>query len=215
MNKVKKRWKCPVTGLLLLTAVVVLLSWVADIYAWQIEDAVSGEQVRVQSLLSAEGIRWWLRSTVENFSRFALPDRVVILSLGAGVMLYALLGYNPRSRKSQRAMTGALLVLAIYVLLIFCITFSSWGILRGANGGLLRSPFMEGLPFLISVGLGLTGLAYGFASGRYRREQDVMIGFLYLMPYLGVYFVWTFFISQLLACLDYTRLDQFLWLLFS
>lgn len=214
MNKVKEGWIRPVTGLLLLTGVVVLVSWIADIYGWQVMDTVSGEWVRVQSLLCAEGIRWWLRSTVDNFSRYAIPDAVIVLSLGVGLALHALSGYKPRSHKSRRALTGASLVLALYSLLILCATFSSWGILRGANGGLLRSPFMEGLPFLLSVGFGLTGFVYGVVSGRYRREQDVMAGLLYLMPYVGIYFVWTFFASQLLACLDYTRLDQYVWLLF-
>lgn len=214
MNKVKGGGIRPVTGLLLLTGIVVLVSWVADIYGWQVSDTASGEWVRVQSLLSAEGIRWWLRSTVDNFRRYAVPEAVIVLSLGVGLALHALSGYKPRSRKNRRALTGASLVLALYSLLILCATFSSWGILRGANGGLLRSPFMEGLPFLLSVGFGLTGLVYGFLSGRYRREQDVMAGFLCLMPYVGVYFVWTFFAAQLLACLDYTRLDQYVWLLF-
>lgn len=41
----------------------------------------------------------------------------------------------------------AVTVAGIYVALILWLTFSSYGILRGVNGGLMHSPFIAGILF--------------------------------------------------------------------
>lgn len=102
----------------------------------------------------------------------------------------------------------ALLACLSYVLLILGATFSSWGILRGVNGSLMRSPFIMGILFLLSFGIGLTGMVFGFVSGRYRSDGDVIEGLTYPMKLLGVYFVIAFFASQMFACLEYSQLDK-------
>lgn len=117
-------------------------------------------------------------------------------------------GYKQLSRKERRAILSALSVGLLYALLVLWATFSSWGILRSVNGGLIRSPFMAGILFLLSFGIGLMGMVYGFASGRYRTDGDVVEGLAHSMKLLGVYFVIAFFASQMFACFEYSRLDQ-------
>ena len=53
------------------------------------------------------------------------------------------------------------------------------------NGGLIRSPFIEGILFLLSFGIGLMGMVYGFASGRYRTDGDVIEGLTQPMKLLS------------------------------
>ena len=103
--------------------------------------------------------------------------------------------YRPLSRKERRAIMISIVVAAIYVALILWLTFSSYGILRGVNGGLMHSPFIAGILFLLSLGAGITGMAYGFSSGRYRTDNDVIEGLTQPMKLLGVYFVIAFFCS--------------------
>lgn len=117
-------------------------------------------------------------------------------------------GFKQLSRKEQRALIGAISVGVLYVIIIFLATFSSWGILRSVNGGLIRSPFIEGILFLLSFGIGLMGMVYGFASGRYRTDEDVIAGFAQPMKLLGIYFVIAFFAAQMFACFEYSRLDK-------
>mgnify|MGYP003594227377 FL=1 len=52
------------------------------------------------------------------------------------------------------------------------------------------------------------GTIYGFASGRYRRDSDVITGLSHPMQLLGVYFVIAFFAAQMFACFEYSRLDK-------
>lgn len=117
-------------------------------------------------------------------------------------------GYKQLSRKERRAMLSAVGVGLFYAAIILWATFSSWGILRGVNGGLIRSPFMIGILFLLSFGIGLMGMVYGFASGRYRTDGDVIEGLTQPMKLLGVYFVIAFFASQMFACFEYSNLDE-------
>ncbi|MBR6432925.1 MAG: AbgT family transporter [Bacteroides sp.] len=341
----------PATMFFLLTLAVILLSWMFDIYGLSVAHPQTGEEIRVQSLLSPEGIRWLLRHAITNFTGFAPLGLVIVAMFGIGVaqhsgfidacirrgvrsrrapwrtLLWVIVsgllsnvvgdagyiillpiaatlfqsvglhpiggiitayvsvscgysanvflttldpmlaaytqeaadaaniatgqtgplcncyflfvstfllafiiyritrkrllpclgdyegnirfdGFKQLSRKERRAMVASVIVALLYTAIILWATFSSWGILRSVNGGLIRSPFIVGILFLISFGIGLTGMVYGFASGRYRTDGDVIEGLTQPMKLLGVYFVITFFAAQMFACFEYSRLDR-------
>ena len=71
MKSSKWRMPHPATMFFVLTMVVVLLSWIFEIYGLSVMLPQTGEEIRVQSLLSPEGIRWLLRHMVTNFTGFA------------------------------------------------------------------------------------------------------------------------------------------------
>lgn len=75
----------PATMFLMLTLVVVFLSWIFDIYGLSVVNPADGEEIRVQSLLSPEGIRWLLRHVVTNFTGFAPLGMVMVTMFGIGV----------------------------------------------------------------------------------------------------------------------------------
>lgn len=139
---------------------------------------------------------------------YYITRRHLLPSLGRYVGNVHINDYKQLSQKERRAMTGAVVVGLIYTLVIIFATFSPWGILSSVNGGLIRSPFIEGILFLLSFGIGLMGTIYGFASGRYRSDSDVIDGFTYPMKLLGTYFVIAFFAAQMFACFDYSHLDK-------
>ena len=62
--------------------------------------------------------------------------------------------------------------------------------------------------FFFSLGAGFLGLAYGFSSGRYRSDNDVIEGLTQPMKLLGVYFVFAFFAALNFACFEYSHLDK-------
>lgn len=342
----------PATMFFLLTLGIIFLSWIFDVYSLSVRLPQTGEEIRVRSLLSPEGIRWLLRHIVTNFTGFTPLGLVIVAMFGIGVaqhsgfidacirkgiraqiynpwrivfgvivlgllsnvvgdagyiillpiaatlfhsvglhpiggiitayvsvscgysanillstldpMLAAVtleaadmtnvpgqcigplcnyyffsvstfllafiiyritrrkllpaLGeyygnntsssYKQLSRKEQRALLVAVIVGLLYAILILWATFSSWGILRGINGGLIRSPFIIGILFLLSFGIGLMGMVYGFVSGHYRTDCDVVEGLIQPMRLLGVYFVIAFFASQMFACFEYSHLDK-------
>ncbi|MCS3284606.1 AbgT family transporter [Bacteroides salyersiae] len=352
MKSSKWRMPHPATMFFVLTMVVVLLSWIFEIYGLSVTLPQTGEEIRVQSLLSPEGIRWLLRHMVTNFTGFAPLGMVIVAMFGIGVaqhsgfinacirhgirgkqdkdkiILWVILlgllsnvvgdagyiillpiaatlfhsvglhpvagiitayasvacgysanivlstmdpllartteeaavaggiehgdtgavvqllfyvcfylshngrslcwvtrrkllpamgtyegsthfdGYKPLSRKERRALTMAVIVGVIYVAIVLWSTFSSYGILRGVSGNLMRSPFIMGILFLLSLGAGLMGTVYGFSSGRYRTDADVIDGLAQPMKLLGVYFVIAFFAAQMFALFRIFALRQ-------
>ncbi len=75
----------PATFYFLLTLFVVFLSWILDIYGWSATETTQGEIFKVQSLLNPEGIRWWLRNVVSNYTGFAPLGMVLVAMLGIGI----------------------------------------------------------------------------------------------------------------------------------
>lgn len=69
----------------LLTLIVIIASWVGDIYGLSIIFPQSGEEVRVQNLLNADGLRWMLQNFVTNFTGFTPLGMVVIAMFGLGI----------------------------------------------------------------------------------------------------------------------------------
>ena len=178
------------TVFFLLTVAVALFSWIGSIYGLG----------KVQSLLSPEGIRWELRHAMGNFVQTPALGIVMMLFLGFGITVHSgvwgTLGRivkrgKPISRKEKRA-----LILA------------GWTMLRSVTGSLTNSPFQKGIYYLISFGVGLSGMAFGYASGRFRDDKDIIKGMSCLFSRFADYFVALFFIVQFFSSLMYTNLVE-------
>ena len=347
----------PATMYFLLTAIIILLSWILDIYGIGLINPQTGEDLRIQSLISPEGIRWLLRHIVTNFTNFPPLGMVIVAMFGIGVaqnsgfldicirrvvrnnnkksfiiLLVIMLGlisniigdagyiillpiaaslfHNIKLRpiigiitayvsvacgysanviistmdpllakitdeaivsnglrgvmvgpfsnylfmafstifivaiiywivtktlipqiqghnsvidiqdsvitkKEIRALYIASIIGLIYFSIIILSTFSSFGILRGVTGNLMRSPFIMGVLFLISFGLGVMGTAYGLCTGKYKSDIDVVKGLAQPMKLISFYLVIAFFAAQMFACLEYTNIDKYLIVLSS
>src|SRR5690554_3563519 len=73
------------------------------------------------------------------------------------------------------------------------------GFLRSAEGGLLDSPLIKGVVAMLFITAGLMGLAYGFTTGAYKNDADVMNGLAGSMKTLATYLVLVFFAAQFVA----------------
>ena len=189
----------------LLTLALALFSWIGSIYGL-------GE---VQSLLSAEGIRWVLGHVVENYVQSPVLGMVLILFMGMGIVfrsgLYdAVKRFASRnkllSRKERRALTLAVGVLLLYFAMLVVSMFLPWNLYWNITGGWLHSPFSKGLVYLLSIGMGLGGLVYGYVSDTFRHLSDVVEGMSSLIAERSFTFVSLFFIIQFFSSLEYTRL---------
>lgn len=83
----KNKWQMPhpATMFLLLTIAVIIVSWICDIYGLSITLASSGEEIRVQNLLSADGMRWMIQNLITNFTGFTPLGMAVIAIFGLGL----------------------------------------------------------------------------------------------------------------------------------
>lgn len=221
------RW---LTGLFLLLWIALfaaaLFSWVGSIYG-----------LPVHNLLSTDGLRWLLRSAIPLFLASPLGNVLVVL-MGAGPVchsgLLSALGrlIVPRSSsgtqrhknaeavslatpsrlslRQRRALIASLTFFTLYVLLVLLCIFGPHGILLGITGGLAHSPFSEGFPLLLALGLALTGTLYGCFVGKYSFVTGLFQGSCHLFRRMAPALVLLFFSTLLFAVLDYTVLSPLL-----
>ena len=80
------------------------------------------------------------------------------------------------------------------------------GFLRGADGGLLSSPLIRGVVAMLFITAGGMGLAYGFSTGTYKNDSDVINGMADSMKTLAIYLVLVFFAAQFVAYFKWSNL---------
>lgn len=193
----------------LLTLVLALFSWIGSIYGLE----------GVQSLLSAEGIRWVLGHVVGNYVQCPALGIMLILFMGLGIVirsgLYDVLKRFFRkekllSRKERRALTLASATLFIYVALVCTSMWLPWNLLRSITGSWAHSPFSEGFVYILSVGLGLTGMVYGYVSDTFRSMADVVESMASMIASRAFSLVSLFFVVQFFSSLAYTHLADWM-----
>lgn len=193
----------------LLTLALALFSWIGSIYGL-------GE---VQSLLSAEGIRWILGHVVENYVQCPALGIVLVALMGLGVVvrsgLYDVLKRFCRkekqlSRKERRALTLASVVGVIYAVLVCVSMWLPWNLLWGVTGSWIHSPLAKGFVYVLSIGVGLSGMVYGYVSDTFRSLSDVFLGMSWLIARKASYFVGLFFTAQFFSSLAYTHLSEWM-----
>lgn len=189
----------------LMTVLLALLSWIGSIYG--------GEPV--QSMLSMEGVRWILRHVVSDYVQTPALGIVFVMLMGLGIgsragLYHALVRFFRKgsglSGRERRALTLASAVWGGYMVVAFCSMF----FLKSVTGELVHSPFLKGLVYILSFGVGLSGMVYGFASNSYRTTRDVITGMSSLIASRASYFVTLFMVVQFFSALSYTGLGAWM-----
>lgn len=148
---------------------LIVVSWL-----WS---AASGGAVR--SLISSEGIRWFLGSFQ---SMVAQPPLVWLLLLlaawgavcesGFGALLLA--PRTPLTSRQQFAIRVACAFLFIYVVVILLLTLPSHAILLSAAGRLFPSPFSRSIVPVVAFAVILVSLVYGRLAGTLSSLSDAI-----------------------------------------
>jgi len=110
---------------------------------------------------------------------------------------------KPNERKGLRV-AGITMLICLVLLLIGMIP--AQGILRGEDGSLLASPVIKGIVALIFLLGAISGMAFGFASGKFKNDHDVIKGMEVSMTHLAGYLVLVFFAAQFVAYFKWSNL---------
>ena len=78
------------------------------------------------------------------------------------------------SPAEKRGMKFAGIAALIYIALIAITVVPTNGLLRGADGGFLHSPFMSGIIFIMMLLFLIPGIAYGVGAGTIKSDKDVV-----------------------------------------
>ena len=80
------------------------------------------------------------------------------------------------------------------------------GFFRGADGGFLSSPLIKGVVAMLFITAGAMGIAYGFYTGKFKNDSDVINGMGDSMKTLSIYLVLVFFAAQFVAYFKWSNL---------
>lgn len=118
--------------------------------------------------------------------------------------------YNPISDEEspldKKGLKAALIAFLVYIaiVVVLCIT----GVLADENGSLITSsaPLMSGMTVLIALMFAIPGIAFGYASGRFKKFDDVAGAMSTAMAGMATYIALFYFIAQFLKYFDWSNL---------
>ena len=155
-------------GLLVAEGVLVIVSWLLS--ALRLEG--------VRSLLSSEGVRWFIGG-FSNIVASPLLAWLLLILIACGsiqqsgvVSLFSQKG--PKSFRDKLALRVACVFLAIYVLVICLLTLMPHAILLSAKGSLFPSAFSRSILPILCFGITLFSVVYGMMSGHKKTGEDVI-----------------------------------------
>jgi len=205
-----------VISALLLIALLLLsmLSWIGNVYDWGL-----------QSLYSAEGLRWLVGNALPNLRQAPLTETLLATTL-LGVLiesgLPSILWKTLRHRhthptlKQQRALQFTLLTTLLLIALLAALTLIPPYILLNAFGTLPHSALSQGAPILLLLLCTSIGIVYGGLSGRFLSFTDILHACTHWPTHLASCYATMLLAAELLACIAYVwpsiQLHHPLWL---
>ena len=154
--------------LLVAEGVLVIVSWLLS--ALRLEG--------VRSLLSSEGVRWFIGG-FSNIVASPLLAWLLLILIACGsiqqsgvVSLFSQKG--PKSFRDKLALRVACVFLALYVLVICLLTLMPHAILLSAKGSLFPSAFSRSILPIVCFGITLFSVVYGMMSGHKKTGEDVI-----------------------------------------
>jgi aminobenzoyl-glutamate transport protein len=113
------------------------------------------------------------------------------------------------TKPEKKGLWWAFLVSLLLLVLVLIGLVPADGILRDTEtGSVLHSPFMHGIVTFIFLGGLFAGLAYGYAAGTFKSNNDVIKGMKESMESLALFMVLVFFAAQFVAYFKYTNLGM-------
>ena len=109
--------------------------------------------------------------------------------------------------EEKRGLKFASVSFVVITVILVLGTVPANGFLRDPEtGGLLHSPFMDGIVSIIFLVAAIAGICYGIGAKNIKNDSDVMKGMGKAMESLGIYIVLVFFAAQFVAYFKWTNL---------
>ena len=110
----------------------------------------------------------------------------------------------------NKGLKAALIAFLAYVAVV--VILAATGVLADETGSLLNSgaPLMKGMTVLIALMFAIPGIAFGYASGRFKKFDDVAAAMTAAMAGMAGYIALFYFIAQFLKYFDWSNLGLIL-----
>ena len=181
-------------GLILLHAII---SWIGNIYGWGLNN-----------LFSQAGIRWTVANFIPNISQAPFAEIMLgLVAIGVATEsgIFSAFGKNA-SLKQQRALSLAMLVLVLLVIIQASMVLIPNAILLSPFGTITDSPFSQGLYGIVCVIAIIVSNVYGLSSGRFFSLNDTIKAHVSLMTKCLPCFLSTILTAVLMGAVAYSHL---------
>lgn len=142
---------------------LVILSWLLS--ATRLEG--------VRSLISSEGIRWFVGEFIYTLASPLLVWLLLVL-VALGCLQRSGLMSRGRGYRDRVALRVSLSFIIIYVVIICLLTLMPHAILLSVTGSLFPSAFSRALVPIICFGVGVLSISFGMVSGRLHTLTDIL-----------------------------------------
>lgn len=117
---------------------------------------------------------------------------------------------KPDAQEMRALRWAGVVALAVSAVIAFLVV-PQWGWLRLPEAtdtlGALR-PFLTGIVVLVAVWFAIPGIVYGYMTGVFKNDKDVIDAMAKAMSSMGLYIVLVFFAAQFVAFFNWTNLGQ-------
>lgn len=202
MNKtvVRKRMHYLLVVVMTMQLLLCLVSWIMGIYV----DGVKG-------LLTSQGIRWFVSSTMTNFHSVPFAEIICGLMVFSALRESGLFKFRFRkmSLKQRRAMLTTVVFASSFVCLFLILLLFPHSVLLSALGTLSESPFAKGAYGIVLTFLLMIANVYGYTSGRFVSLHDFVHAHVFIFRNVSSYFILLFLSSLFINSIDYTDMLTF------
>ena len=145
---------------------------------------------------------------VISFAGTFVTEKIVEPRLGkfTGVVEEKDRSFDRLSKLEKKGLLMALLTFIGVIIITLIGIIPDDGFFRGSDGGMLTSPLIRGVVAMLFLVASAMGLAYGFTTGAFKNDGDVMKGMAASMKTLSTYLVLVFFAAQFVAYFKWSNL---------
>jgi len=155
-------------GLLVAQCVLVIVSWLLS--AMRLEG--------VRSMLSSEGIRWFVGGFSDILANPLLAWLLLLLIAGGSLQQSGVIslftGKGETSFRNRLALRVAIFFLVLYAIVICLLTLTPHAILLSVKGSLFPSAFSRSLVPIVCFGVTLFSVVYGMMSGHKKSGDEIL-----------------------------------------
>jgi aminobenzoyl-glutamate transport protein len=110
------------------------------------------------------------------------------------------------SSREKKALKWVIFTASIWLVIILAGLIPDEGFLRGPENSLLRSPLLKGFIAFLFLMAASMGIVYGFVSGKFKKDADVVRGMVDSFKTLASFLVLVFFAAQFVAYFKWSNL---------
>lgn len=207
----KRLYPHPAAVYLVLLLIVILASWIGNIF--EIRGTASYSSLTIRSILSASGMRWMVSNASASLQHAPIGNAIMLFmtvgALKASGLWGAVLRIGKLAPRENTSLVVAAVSLLLMVLLFIMSTVSGSQLATGLASGVSGSPLWRGFIFMLMMTAAVPSMAYGLACGSFQSTQDCVEAFACMIRPMAHFIICMLVASQLLDALSYARLDQF------